>query len=125
MPLTPAQLTAKAAQGKPFIVANYFGYQISELMCKTKGNPNIKENRVIAKHTVANTNGIHVYSEFLPPGTVVEKDKSGTAIKAILPDRSEKTQVIKTGAEVLVTLFKYARDGVGMDIMGDIEVING
>lgn len=123
MPLTAAQIQSRLATGKPFIVGTYLGMNISELMCKVKGNANLKENRVIAKHTVTNSNGIHVYSEFLPPGTIVDKDESGLITKVLLPDRSLKVQQVKSGAEVVVDLFKYARDGVGIDIMGDLHPV--
>jgi len=105
------------------MIGTYLGCKFEEMLCKTKADPNVKEVRVIVKHTVHNQNAIHVYSEFLPPHTVVEKDKNGVITKATLPDRSEKVQNVKNGAEVLVTVTSYDRDGVGVRIMGDLEVV--
>lgn len=123
MPLDTKAIISRVQSGKPFITGRYLGMSFSELMCKVKGNPNLKENRIVLKHTVSNANGIHVYTEFLPPGTVIEKDSGGVITKAVLPDRSERTQAIKSDAEVVIDLFKYQRDGVGLDVMGDLHVV--
>jgi len=121
MPLSAASIQARVNSGKPFIVGIYIGMSTGELSCKVKGNPNLKENRVICKHTVMNKNGMHVFSEFLQPGAVCEKDKTGQVTRVLLADKTEKVQLIKDGTEVVVDLFKFARDGVGYDIMGEIH----
>jgi len=123
MPLTQEAIAAKIKSGKPFIVGTFLGMEPSEQMCKTKGNPNVKENRVILKHMVRNKNGIHVFSEFLPPGSTVEKDKTGEITKVTDDKGVVRASSMKVGQEVCVDLFAFERDGVGMKIMGEVTPI--
>jgi len=123
MPLKPEIRALKEASGRPYVVGIYHGMSYTQMMCKVKDNPNTKENRIILKHLVVNKNGAMVYQEFLPPGTVLEFDKAGVAQKAILPDKTERTQTIKDMAEVCVDLDKYDRDGVGTEIRGNVNLV--
>jgi len=127
MPLNPTQLQARINSGKPFIVGQYLGAQPQEMLCSVKDSKGrkteAKENRVFIKHTVVNANGIHVYSEWLDQGARLEKDKTGVVTRVLLRDGTVKESQLKPMTEVVVDLFKYARDGVGMDIMGDVHPI--
>jgi len=124
MPLSQKELEMKVASGKPFIVGTYLGVEPSELMCKVKGRPDMKENRVIRKHTVKNRNGLHVYSEFMQPGSRVEKDTLGNIVKVFDEKGKEVNGTLKVGQEVVVDLWKFERDGVGIDIMGEVKALS-
>lgn len=108
MPLTNEQLQTRVASGKPFIVGTYLGSTTDTIKAKSKANPLIKVDRVVRKHTVHNKNGIHVFSEWHNEGVV----------EAAVPPPA-----LTAGQEVVVTLFKFSRDGVGYDIMGDVEPV--
>jgi len=120
MPLTQEQIAQRIKNGKPFITGTFLGTDIAELMCKVKGSATVKESRVIRKHTVKNKNGIHVYSQFLNPGSRVERDKSGDVLKVIDEHGAEVVGTLKMGEEVVVDLQAYNRDGIGIAIMGEV-----
>lgn len=111
MPLNTKAVENRVASGRPFIVGTYTNANVDTMMCKSKANASVKVERVIRKHLIMTPAGAHVYTEWFPEG--MAKDQIPAANPALKP-----------GVEVCVDLQKYARDGVGYDIMGTIEVIS-
>jgi len=110
-------------KGRPFIEAKYLGVDIAEQMCKVKGNALVKENRVMRKHTLKNKHGIHVFTEFMPPGSVVERDARGDIVRVLDDKGVLVVQSVPDGAQDRVTLTQYFRGGVGFKVSGQLEVL--
>jgi len=121
--LKAEQIVARITAGRPFIVGTYLSFDVAEQQCKVRGNPNVRENRVLIKHTVKNRLGIIVLVEFLEPGAIVERDASGDVLKVKTVKNELITQSIKTGAPCVITCSQFDRDGVGFKAMGTIEPV--
>jgi len=113
------QIEVRVRAGKPFIVGQFVRMDIQEQMCRVAGNPAMKENRVIRKFTVMNANGVHVHSDFMEPGSRVERDSAGAVVKVFDKSGVEVKSSLKVGDTVIVDLRQYDRDGVGYRIAGE------
>jgi len=94
--------------GQPFIEATYVGGSVETVNAQVKGaSKGVKEARVVVKHLLNRGAKAYVVNEWLPAGT-----------KA-----ADVTITFKPGDMILIELWAYSRDGVGMDCMGQMSLV--